>query len=246
MGIIARPSPNYDDRTPGKISLLVLHYTGMESCASALARLCDRAAKVSAHYLIDEDGQVYQLVAEQRRAWHAGVSYWAGERDVNSRAIGIELVNPGHALGYRRFPLPQMQALAELARGIMSRHPIPPHRVLGHSDVAPGRKSDPGELFGWEWLAGQGIGLWPSPPPPRGEGRPAAPARQRGEGGGLDIPSLQQALARFGYEVPQTGIYGIQTRAVVTAFQRHFRPARVDGIADAETAALLASLLKIL
>lgn len=164
MQIIARPSPNYNDRAPGAINMLVLHYTGMASCEDALARLCDPVAQVSAHYLIDEDGTVYQLVAEQHRAWHAGVSFWKGERDINSRSIGIELVNPGHELGYRAFPQIQMQALADLAHEILARHPIPPDRVLGHSDVAPGRKRDPGELFDWQWLAGQGIGVWPKLP----------------------------------------------------------------------------------
>jgi len=230
MQIIARPSPNYTDRMPGPIDMLVLHYTGMASGEDALARLCDPAAQVSAHYLIDEDGQIYQLVAEEKRAWHAGVSCWAGERDINSRSIGIELVNPGHELGYRNFPELQMRRLAELCHEILLRHPIPPHRVLGHSDVAPGRKRDPGELFDWEWLAGQGIGVWPAPVDSDAASQP-------------DILSLQTDLAGFGYDVPQTGIYGVQTRAVVTAFQRHFRPNTVDGVADAETAALLQHLL---
>lgn len=230
MQIIAHPSPNFNARKPGAIDMLVLHYTGMQSCDAALTRLCDAAAKVSAHYLIDEDGQVYQMVAEEQRAWHAGVSFWAGERDINSRSIGIELVNPGHEFGYCVFPQPQMRVLAELAQEILSRHPIPPHRVLGHSDVAPGRKSDPGELFDWSWLAAQGVGLWPS----SYTTNTAAP---------VDILALQKHLACFGYDVPQTGIYGTQTRAVITAFQRHFRPAKVDGVADAETAAILNRLL---
>ncbi|MFZ5931579.1 MAG: N-acetylmuramoyl-L-alanine amidase [Pseudomonadota bacterium] len=230
MQIIARPSPNYTDRMPGPIDMLVLHYTGMASGEDALARLRDPVAQVSAHYLIDEDGQIYQLVAEKKRAWHAGVSCWAGERDINSRSIGIELVNPGHELGYRNFPELQMRRLAELCHEILSRHPIPPHRVLGHSDVAPGRKRDPGELFDWEWLAGQGIGLWPAPVDNDAASQP-------------DILSLQTDLASFGYDVPQTGIYGTQTRAVVTAFQRHFRPSNVDGVADAHTVAILQHLL---
>ncbi len=230
MQIIARPSPNYTDRMPGPIDMLVLHYTGMASGEDALARLCDPAAQVSAHYLIDEDGQIYQLVAEKKRAWHAGVSCWAGERDINSRSIGIELVNPGHELGYRNFPELQMRRLAELCHEILLRHPIPPHRVLGHSDVAPGRKRDPGELFDWEWLAGQGIGVWPAPVDSDAASQPG-------------ILSLQTDLASFGYDVPQTGIYGTQTRAVVTAFQRHFRPSNVDGVADAHTVAILQHLL---
>lgn len=230
MQIIARPSPNYNGRTADVIDLLVLHYTGMASCEEALARLCDPAARVSAHYLIDEDGAVYQLVKEECRAWHAGVSFWAGARDINSCSIGIELVNPGHERGYRNFPELQMWALAELCREIVARHPIAPRRVLAHSDVAPGRKRDPGELFDWEWLAGQGIGVWPAPVDSDAASQP-------------DILSLQTDLASFGYDVPQTGIYGVQTRAVVTAFQRHFRPSNVDGVADAETVALLQHLL---
>lgn len=230
MHIIARPSPNFNDRKSDAVDMLVLHYTGMQSCDAALARLCDGEAKVSAHYLIGEGGQVYRLVAEEHRAWHAGVSCWAGERDVNSRSIGIELVNPGHEFGYRKFPQPQMQALVELSREILSRHPIPPQRILGHSDIAPGRKSDPGELFDWAWLAGQGIGVWAS----KSTSGAMAP---------VDNLDLQKDLARFGYEVPQTGILGTQTRAVITAFQRHFRQAKVDGVADAETGAILKSLL---
>lgn len=230
MRFLERPSPNFNTRTPGAITLLVLHYTGMQSAGDALARLCDRQAKVSAHYLIDEAGSIYRLVAEEHRAWHAGVSFWAGEKDVNSRSIGIELVNPGHDLGYRDFPPEQMRALADLAAEILARHPIPARHVLGHSDVAPGRKRDPGERFDWAWLAGQGIGLWPAITP-------------FDAGRKLDVLALQADLARYGYRVPQTGIYGVETRAVVTAFQRHFRPARVDGLADAGTVSILKQLL---
>lgn len=252
MKILECPSPNYNDRAPCAIDILVLHYTGMISSEHAMARLCDRMAKVSAHYLIDEMGLVYQLVTEERRAWHVGVSCWAGERDINSRSIGIELVNPGHELGYRNFSVLQMQALAELAQQILARHPIPPHRVLGHSDVAPGRKRDPGERFDWAWLAAQGVGLWPDAPENKMPGlqhysSPAHSFSPPGEvvmNGEADILELQQDLACFGYDIPQTGIYGAQTRAVVTAFQRHFRPARVDGETDAETVALLKKLLQ--
>ena len=174
---IERPSPNHDARPAGKpIDILLLHYTGMRDAEAALRRLTDPAAKVSSHYLIDEDGATYRLVDEGRRAWHAGVSYWGGERDINGVSIGIELVNPGHEFGYRPFPQPQMEALVELGRAILARHPIPPARVLGHSDVAPTRKTDPGELFDWRALAEAGIGLWPTPPrdrttSPRSSGR---------------------------------------------------------------------------
>lgn len=204
--------------------MLVLHYTGMQSAAAALARLCDPKAQVSAHYLVDEHGLAYHLVAEDRRAWHAGVAQWAGERDINSRSIGIELANPGHEHGYRDFPRAQIEALIPLARGILARHPIPPHRVLGHSDVAPARKTDPGELFPWARLAAQGIGLWPD-------------AVQPAEGA-VDVARLQRDLAAFGYAIDPTGMDDAQTTLVVSAFQRHFRPARVTGAADAETAAL--------
>lgn len=230
MRIIARPSPNFNVRIGGPVDILLLHYTGMASSEDALARLCDRDARVSAHYLIDEAGLIYQLVAEEHRAWHAGVSFWAGERDINSRSIGIELVNPGHDLGYRTFPLPQMQALAVLCQQILARHPITARRVLGHSDVAPGRKCDPGELFDWQWLAAQGVGRWPDQVCFDAAASP-------------DILSLQQRLARYGYDIPQTGIFGVRTRAVISAFQRHFRPADVSGAADAQTAAILQNLL---
>jgi N-acetylmuramoyl-L-alanine amidase len=162
MRPIEHPSPNQDDRGGAKIDMLVLHYTGMTSGGAALARLCDPAARVSAHYTIDEDGTVYAMVPEARRAWHAGVSRWAGARDINARSIGIELVNPGHEFGYRAFGDAQIAALVALGQGILQRHAIASWRVLGHSDVAPARKDDPGELFPWQRLAEAGIGLWPA------------------------------------------------------------------------------------
>jgi N-acetylmuramoyl-L-alanine amidase len=219
--VIERPSPNHDDRGGATIDMLVLHYTGMQTAEAALERLCDPAAKVSAHYMIDEDGTVYALVPEELRAWHAGVSYWAGARDINARSIGIELVNPGHEFGYRAFPEAQIGALTELAGAILTRHPIPAWRVLGHSDVAPLRKDDPGELFPWGRLAGQGIGLWPSKGADPGDAQVAA------------------LLVRFGYD-PEAAL-----EKTLAAFQRHFRPARVDGMADAETRALLAGLIAL-
>ncbi len=157
------PSPNHNDRGDAAIDMLVLHYTGMKTAKAALERLCDPAAKVSAHYTVDEDGTVYVHVPEARRAWHSGISSWAGAADINSRSIGIELVNPGHEFGYRDFPYGQIQALITLCHGILLRHPIPSARVLGHSDVAPARKEDPGERFPWKQLATAGIGLWPEP-----------------------------------------------------------------------------------
>ena len=159
-------SPNFDARPPGaRIDMLVLHYTGMVSAEAAIERLCDPAAKVSAHYLIDEDGAVRRLVDENHRAWHAGEASWRGKSDINARSLGIELVNPGHEFGYRPFPEAQMAALEALAQDILARHTIEARNVVGHSDVAPRRKTDPGELFDWRRLAEAGIGLWPGKPP---------------------------------------------------------------------------------
>jgi N-acetylmuramoyl-L-alanine amidase len=220
MRFLDRPSPNHDPR-PGGVDMLIVHYTGMSNGEQALDRLCSPAAKVSAHYLIEEDGAIWRLVPEERRAWHAGVSFWAGRRDLNGTSIGIELVNPGHDNGYRPFPEVQMVALEALARDILARHPIPARHVLGHSDVAPRRKTDPGELFDWARLARAGIGLWP--------------AATGDAGMAPDIAETQRLLAAIGYETPQTGALDDETRMVITAFQRHFRPSRCDGEADAET-----------
>ncbi|HEX2479239.1 MAG TPA: N-acetylmuramoyl-L-alanine amidase, partial [Geminicoccaceae bacterium] len=155
-------SPNADDRPSWcAVDTLILHYTGMPTAAAALARLRDPDAKVSAHYLIDEDGDVVHLVPEERRAWHAGVSSWAGRARLNDCSIGIELVNPGHEWGYRPFTDAQYDACVELCRAILARWPIAPRGVLAHSDVAPARKQDPGELFDWARLAAAGVGLWP-------------------------------------------------------------------------------------
>jgi N-acetylmuramoyl-L-alanine amidase len=223
-----RWSPNVDDRPPGcAVDALILHYTGMPSAAAALERLCDPDAKVSAHYLIDEDGSVVQLVPEARRAWHAGVSEWQGRARLNDCAIGLELVNPGHEWGYRPFTEAQYAVCIELCRGILARWPIPPRRVLAHSDVAPARKQDPGELFDWPRLAAAGIGLWP----------------QLGAGAPRSVRRLQGELARLGYSVPPTGALDEATRLVVQAFQRRFRPARVDGRPDRATLARLDGLL---
>lgn len=211
-------SPNFNGRDGAQVDMLVLHYTGMETGLAALERLCDPEAEVSAHYLIEEDGTVYQLVDEAGRAWHAGVASWRGESNINSRSVGIELVNPGHEFGYRAFPETQMAALVPLCREIIGRHAIPARNVVGHSDVAPARKMDPGELFDWARLAADGIGLWPD---------------MTGDACGED--EAMWLLSSIGYDVRDEA-------AAVTAFQRHFRPAVVDGVLDVETRRAIAVL----
>lgn len=222
MDIRRRPSPNCNDRrTP--IDMVVLHYTGMQSAAAALDRLCDSAAQVSAHYVVEEDGSAWQLVDEERRAWHAGVSFWAGATDINDRSVGIEIVNPGHEFGYRPFPEPQMAAVEALLAGILARHGISPARVVGHSDVAPSRKQDPGELFDWHRLARAGLSVWP-------DDTPAAPA---------DETNAPRLLAEIGYD-PAAPLAD-----VVTAFQRRFVPSGVTGRLDAETLATIAAVRRL-
>ncbi len=231
----ANSEPRRGGRTP---DLLLLHYTGMLSAAAAVAYLARADSKVSCHYVIDVDGRITQQVPEALRAWHAGLSAWLGETDINSCAIGIEIQNPGHELGYHDFPLAQMMGLAALARDICQRHHIEPARVLAHSDVAPLRKIDPGEKFSWSWLAAQGVGAWvvPSPVAPEDTGLlpNAAPAA---------IRAAQALFARYGYDIDLTGQLDKKTVAVITAFQRHFRPARVDGNLDLATLATLERLL---
>src|SRR2546430_4173503 len=229
-------SPNHDART-SRVDILLLHYTGMQTAAEALARLTDKEARVSAHYFIHEDGRIDQLVPEMRRAWHAGASSWKGATDINSRSIGIEVANPGHEYGYRDFPDAQIDAVIALCRDIVARHAIRRERVLAHSDVAPARKKDPGEKFPWDRLAQAGIGLWVEPAP-IAEGRTLS-ANDKG----AEVEKLQKQLARFGYDLKITGRYDDNTRSVVTAFQRHFRPARVDGLADPSTVETLRRLL---
>ena len=232
------PSPNHGERRNGaRPDMLILHYTGMTNAAEALARLCSPASEVSAHYLIFEDGRILQMVAEARRAWHAGVSFWAGERDINSCSIGIEIANPGHDFGYPDFPESQIAAVIALARDILGRHAIAADRVIAHSDIAPSRKQDPGEKFPWRRLHEAGVGLWVEP---------ALPDDTLGTAfgdAGPQVLLLQAALALYGYGVTQTGTYDELTRAVVMAFQRHFRPTRVDGRADASTITTLRDLL---
>jgi N-acetylmuramoyl-L-alanine amidase len=235
------PSPNHDERSQGRApDMILLHYTGMATGEAALARLCSPDSKVSAHYLVFEDGRIVQCVPEERRAWHAGVSSWAGETDINSCSIGIEIVNPGHEFGYRDFPLRQIAAVISLCKSIMTRRgPIAPDRVLGHSDVAPARKQDPGEKFPWDLLSESGVGHWVRPAPLDLDGASITP----GEHSEL-VMRLQRALRGYGYGIEETGSYDEATRAVVAAFQRHFRPARVDGLADASTMLTLRALLE--
>src|SRR5205807_4631526 len=223
-----RSSPNHDSRGEAPnmrpVDMLVLHYTGMQSAAAALDRLCDPEARVSAHYVVEEDGTVWRLVPEERRAFHAGVSCWEGEQSLNRLSIGVEIVNPGHEWGYRPFPEVQMAAVERLCREVLSRHPIPPYRIVGHSDIAPDRKSDPGELFDWPRLAAAGIGLWPEP------GADLAGGRGRGIGV-VERAAALADLAAIGYCVGPAN-----EATVVAAFQRRFRPERWDGRLDAEIA----------
>ncbi len=232
-----RASENYQPRKDGRTpDILLMHYTGMETAEWAIRRLCDVEAGVSCHYLIDEQGNITQMVREEHRAWHAGKSYWHGETDINSASIGIEIANQGHGKGYPDFPSEQMQAVIALSKDIIRRWHIPPHRVIGHSDVAPRRKSDPGEKFNWQQLYDEGIGHWVKPEP-------------AGDDKGLDlgdegeaVKALQTLLRDYGYNQGMSGKYSKTTKDIVTAFQRHFRQERVDGIADHSTIETLKKL----
>jgi N-acetylmuramoyl-L-alanine amidase len=221
LDIIDTPSPNFDERAL-PISMLVFHYTGMADAASAIARLCDPDARVSCHYLVAEDGQILRMVDEEKRAWHAGASYWRGITDVNSASIGIEIVNPGHGLGYRPFPEEQISALIPLVADIVGRHRITRGNIVGHSDVAPARKQDPGELFPWGQLARLRLAL------PR-------PTRNLMDPNWTDAGFLL-ALERFGYDVSDR-------LAAVVAFQRRYRPELIDGEIDGECRSILLALL---
>jgi len=234
-----RESPNHGERRGGaKPDMILLHYTGMANAEAAVTKLCTSGTEVSAHYVVMEDGYVIQCVPEARRAWHAGAAMWEGGSDINSCSIGIEIANPGHDHGYPDFPKRQIAAVTALCRSIFTRHPIPPWRVLAHSDVAPTRKQDPGEKFPWRLLSDSGIGLWVNPAPITqggavfvlGESDPA-------------IGEMQELLVKYGYDIAVSGSFDVATRDVVAAFQRHFRPARVDGVADASTITTLKALL---
>jgi N-acetylmuramoyl-L-alanine amidase len=240
-GAEVRVSPNFGPRREGaRPEFIVLHYTGMKTGEAAEAWLCDPVSEVSSHYLVHEDGRIVQMVRESDRAWHAGKGSWRGRTDVNSSSVGIEVVNPGHAFGYRDFPAAQIEAVIVLCRGIAARHGVRPENVLAHSDVAPGRKVDPGERFPWKMLAEAGIGHFVEPSPIGG-------GRFLSEGdSGETVEALQSMLALYGYGVEINGIFDQQTKIVMEAFQRHFRTGRIDGVADRSTVETLHRLLSAL
>ena len=226
---------NREPRRNGRaVDMLLLHYTGMSSAAAACDLLCSAESGVSCHYLVDEDGTITQMVGEEERAWHAGVSSWQGETDTNSRSIGIEIHNPGHTIGYRDFPGGQMRSVVALCRDILSRHAIAPRNVLAHSDVAPGRKIDPGERFDWEMLFREGVGHWVAPAAP--DALVLA---------GEDLARFQRLLQDYGYAIGVTGQHDEATRKVTDAFQRHFRPALVNGVPDQSALRTLERLVAV-
>jgi len=232
------PSPNHGERTRGPADAIILHYTGTPDGEAALGLLTSPVARVSCHYLVWEDGRIWQLVPEARRAWHAGVSFWRGETDMNSRSIGIEIVHPGHNGSTPPYPEEQIEAVIRLCREVAGRLRIRPERILAHSDVAPARKIDPGEFFPWGLLHREGLGHWTAPAPIR-----PGPVYERGAMG-PPVFALQKMLAAYGYDVTPSGIYNERTRYAVAAFQRHFRPQKVDGVADISTLETLRRLLQ--
>lgn len=232
------PSPNQDDRPAGlPIDILVLHYTGMRTAREAIDRLRDPASRVSSHYVVDEDGTTYQLVAEARRAFHAGVSYWRGATELNARSIGIEIVNPGHEWGYRAFPDRQMAAVRDLSLAILARHPIPARNVVAHSDVAPTRKQDPGEKFDFRGLAASGVGLWPEATPRAANTDPVTVP--------VALAELRHSLADIGYNVASEGPPDAALSAVLRAFQRHWRADAVTGDVDSGTLAQVLAVARL-
>ena len=239
--LIDASSPNFDQRRAPP-DALVLHYTGMKTGEAALARLRDPEAKVSAQYLVEEDGRVFRLVPEERRAWHAGRGVWQGETDLNAASIGIEIVNPGHEFGYRAFPDVQIAAVIALIGDIRERWTVPDARIIAHSDLAPDRKEDPGELFPWKRLAEAGHGLWFEP---AAERVAALTGLLQPGDQGIGVVVLRAGLHRLGYGLKPGGDYDDETAATVRAFQRHWRQDRVDGVADGETRARLVGLLQL-
>ncbi len=233
-----RDTPNFQPRRNGlKPALLIMHYTGMESAGAALDLLCNEHSNVSCHYLVEENGDITQMVGESQRAWHAGHSHWAGEDDINSSSIGIEIVNEGHGRILKGFPDRQIAAVMELSKDIIERHSIQPRNVIGHSDIAPARKKDPGEKFPWGLLFENGIGHYVTPAPLAGD-QGAGPGDEGGE-----IRNVQKSLLRYGYLINTDGRFTQRTSDVVTAFQRHFRPDRIDGRLDQSTITTLAQLI---
>lgn len=230
------PSPNCGARHAG-VDMLVLHYTGMASADAAIELLRTPAAEVSCHYVVREDGSIVQMVAEGARAWHAGLSSWEGIADTNSRSIGIEIVNGGHDFGLPPFPEAQIARVIALSQDIVARHAIRADRVLAHSDVAPARKRDPGERFPWGALHAAGVGhLVPEAAPTGGRFFMLGDA-------GEPVAALKAMLAYYGYGLALDDAYDAATAEVVTAFQRHFRPSQVDGVADASTLVTLRNLI---
>jgi len=234
--ILTHSSPNFDDRKGEPVDMLVLHYTDMLSATAAIDHLCKAESRVSAHYVVAEDGEVFRLVDEEKRAWHAGESAWRGHANINSRSIGIEVENLGHSNGYKAFPELQMQGVITLCHEILARHAIPPRNVVGHSDVAFLRKMDPGELFDWPRLARAAIGVFPF------GARPMLGSELRRGDNGKKVIRLQMALSNWGYGLKLDGDYGPKTEHCVIAFQRHYRPGNIDGLWDDECAGLLAAL----
>lgn len=235
---IHTPSPNWNERPGGTcIDTVVIHYTGMQSGEAALRRLCDPKAEVSAHYLIEEDGRLFQLVDEEKRAWHAGVSSWRGQDNINHNSIGIELVNPGHEFGYRPFPEPQIERLISLLSHLKSCYNITVNGFVGHSDIAPGRKLDPGPLFPWKKLAENGFGLWP-----RCDGKNSSKVMMHGQ---ENVPKsdyvikLNKQLGIVGYHLGDIQSFNATHQSVVRAFQAHWRPETVSGLVDIGTAMVL-------
>lgn len=239
LEFIEAPSPNFDARNKVP-DMLVLHYTGMQTGEAALEQLRngEREGRVSSHYMVEEDGRIFRLVPEERRAWHAGVSFWKGEEGVNHASIGVEIVNPGHEFGYRPFPDVQIAAVIALIADIRTRWSIDDNRILGHSDVAPGRKQDPGELFPWKTLAEAGHGVWAEADPAPGE-----PLSEGAEGVG--VFALQAGLTRLGYDCAPSGQFDAKTKDIVQAFQRHWVQSRWDGVADGRTRATLMAVLRV-
>lgn len=229
LRLIDLPSPNHNERLH-PVDMLVLHYTGMVDGPAAIERLRDPASNVSAHYVVEEDGRIFKLVSEDRRAWHAGRSRWQGDEDLNSRSIGVEIVNGGHEFGLPPYPDAQMDAVIELCRDILLRWPIPPVRIVAHSDIAPDRKDDPGERFAWDRLAGAGIGIWPDFEKVDKPAEGFAPGDVN-----ANVARLRSRLAGVGYNLASGERYDADLEAVIRAFQRRWRPSAVTGVADAET-----------